>query len=186
MVPVAMRVMMGQSRREQGYQGGLWPASGVWAVKAPVFSMSKLLEVDSHLGPEMKSTGEVMGVDRALAPAMFKAFLASLDRMPRSGAVLCTVADVDKAETLPIIARMVEMGFAVHATTRTAAALRGAGISVNEVNKINQGSPHVVDLIKSGAVDLVINTISNEPTAPADGAASVQIRDGFEIRRAAV
>jgi carbamoyl-phosphate synthase large subunit len=188
MVPVAMAVMMGRSLRDQGYEDGLWPETPVYAVKAPVFSMSKLLEVDSQLGPEMKSTGEVMGIDNELPPAMFKAFLGSLDRLPREGVALCTIADGDKAEALPIIARLVEMGFSVHATSGTARALRQAGISVNEVAKITDGSPHVVDLIKSGRVDLVINTISNEMSpgpANADGS-RLAIRDGFEIRRAAV
>jgi carbamoyl-phosphate synthase large subunit len=188
MVPVAMAVMMGRSLRDQGYEDGLWPETPVFAVKAPVFSMSKLLEVDSQLGPEMKSTGEVMGIDTELPPAMFKAFLGSLDRLPREGAALCTIADGDKAEAMPIIARLVEMGFTVHATHGTAVALRQAGISVAEVGKLTDGSPHVVDLIKSGAVDLVINTISNEMTAGranADGS-RLAIRDGFEIRRAAV
>jgi carbamoyl-phosphate synthase large subunit len=188
MVPVAMAVMMGRSLRDQGYEDGLWPETPVYAVKAPVFSMSKLLEVDSQLGPEMKSTGEVMGIDNELPPAMFKAFLGSFDRLPREGAVLCTIADGDKAEALPIIARLVEMGFTVQATSGTARALRQAGISVSEVGKITDGSPHVVDLIKSGVVDLVINTISNEmspgPASP-DGS-RVALRDGFEIRRAAV
>jgi carbamoyl-phosphate synthase large subunit len=188
MVPVAMAVMMGRSLRDQGYEDGLWPETPVCAVKAPVFSMGKLLEVDSQLGPEMKSTGEVMGIDNELPPAMFKAFLGSLDRLPREGVALCTIADDDKAEALPIIARLVEMGFTVHATSGTARALRQAGISVNEVAKITDGSPHVVDLIKSGRVDLVINTISNEMSpgpANADGS-RLAIRDGFEIRRAAV
>jgi carbamoyl-phosphate synthase large subunit len=188
MVHVAMRVMLGQSLREQGYQGGLWPAPAAFAVKAPVFSMSKLLEVDSQLGPEMKSTGEVMGIDEELAPAMFKAFLGSLDRLPKSGAALCTIADADKAEALPIVARLVEMGFTVHATRGTAQALRAAGISVSEVHKISEGAPNVVDLINGGKVDLVLNTISNESSEvrPSNGAPAVQIRDGFEIRRAAV
>ena len=187
MVPVAMAVMTGRSLRDQGYEDGLWPASAACAVKAPVFSMSKLLAVDSHLGPEMKSTGEVMGIDNELAPAMYKAFLGSLDRLPRRGNALCTIADGDKAEALPIIARLVEMGFTIHATRGTARALRQAGISVSEVAKITDGSPHVVDLINSGGVDLVINTISQalEPRRRADGS-GLALRDGFEIRRAAV
>ncbi|GAC1332598.1 MAG: hypothetical protein NVSMB17_11910 [Candidatus Dormibacteria bacterium] len=201
MVPVAMQVMLGTTLADQGYPDGLWPHSGVVAVKAPVFSMSKLLEVDSHLGPEMKSTGEVMGIDRELAPAMFKAFLGSLDRLPRSGDALCTIADADKAEALPIISRLVEMGFAVHATPGTARALAAAGISVNEVAKIGEGHPDVLDLINGGRVDLVVNTISSGSDGPAtlavangralrpradEGEFPVAIRDGFEIRRAAV
>ncbi|MGB2938922.1 MAG: carbamoyl-phosphate synthase large subunit [Candidatus Dormiibacterota bacterium] len=188
MVGVAMGVMTGRSLAEQGYADGLWEWPGAYAVKAPVFSMSKLLEVDSHLGPEMKSTGEVMGIDNELAPAMFKAFLASLDKLPVKGIALCTIADSDKAEALPIIARLVEMGFTVHATAGTARALRGAGISVTEVAKITEGSPNIVDLIKQGSVDLVINTISNEtsPGRPGMSGEPLAIRDGFEIRRAAV
>jgi carbamoyl-phosphate synthase large subunit len=197
MVPVAMQVMLGSRLSDLGYPDGLWPTTGVVAVKAPVFSMSKLLEVDSHLGPEMKSTGEVMGIDNELAPAMFKAFLGSLDRLPRSGHALCTIADADKAEVLPIVARLVEMGFDVHATPGTATALRAAGISVHEVAKINEGAPNVLDLITGGNIDLVINTISSGVDAPVaagdghrapveDGEFPVAIRDGFEIRRAAV
>jgi carbamoyl-phosphate synthase large subunit len=198
MVSVAMQVMLGSRLSDLGYEDGLCPESGVVAVKAPVFSMSKLLEVDSHLGPEMKSTGEVMGIDSELAPAMFKAFLASLDRLPRSGNALCTIADADKAEALPIVARLVEMGFAVHATPGTARALGAAGISVHEVAKIGEGSPDVLDLITGGNMDLVINTISAAEAPPAlgsgnghsprgeDGEFPVAIRDGFEIRRAAV
>jgi carbamoyl-phosphate synthase large subunit len=188
MVEVAMTATLGRSLREQGFTPGLCPAAPLVAVKAPVFSMSKLLAVDSHLGPEMKSTGEVMGIDHQLAPAMFKAFLASLDRLPRHGSALCTIADADKAEALPIVARLVEMGFSVHATSGTARALRDAGISVREVHKIGRGSPTVLDVIDDGAIDLVINTISNEPPPEADGARAgdAVIRDGFEIRRAAV
>jgi carbamoyl-phosphate synthase large subunit len=188
MVAVATGVMTGRTLADQGYQDGLWKWPGAIAVKAPVFSMSKLLEVDSHLGPEMKSTGEVMGIDREIAPAMFKAFLASLDTLPLSGAALCTIADTDKAEALPIIARLVEMGFTVNATSGTAHSLREAGISVTEVAKIGEGTPNVVDLIKGGTIDIVINTISNEmtPGRPGVDGAPVALRDGFEIRRAAV
>ena len=201
MVPVAMQVMLGSRLADLGYRDGLYRQSGVVAVKAPVFSMSKLLEVDSHLGPEMKSTGEVMGIDTELPPAMFKAFLGSLDRLPRSGTALITIADADKAEALPIVARLVEMGFAVHGTPGTTRALRAAGISVDEVAKIGEGSPDVLDLITDGKVDLVINTISpgaeGQHAAAADNGRShhvnkeegefpVAIRDGFEIRRAAV
>ncbi|HEV1997695.1 MAG TPA: carbamoyl-phosphate synthase large subunit, partial [Candidatus Dormibacteraeota bacterium] len=201
MVPVAMQVMLGSRLTDLGYKGGLYRQSGVVAVKAPVFSMSKLLEVDSHLGPEMKSTGEVMGIDTELPPAMFKAFLGSLDRLPQSGDALITIADADKAEVLPIVARLAEMGFAVHATPGTTRALRAAGISVSEVAKIGEGTPDVLDLIMDGKVGLVINTISagaegQHAAASGNGRAHhvnkeegefpVAIRDGFEIRRAAV
>jgi carbamoyl-phosphate synthase large subunit len=128
-----------------------------------------------------------MGIDNELAPAMYKAFLGSLDRLPRHGAALCTIADGDKAEGLPIIARLVEMGFTIHATRGTARALRQAGVSVSEVAKIADGSPNVVDLINSGGIDLVINTISQalEGRRKLDGS-GLALRDGFEIRRAAV
>jgi carbamoyl-phosphate synthase large subunit len=201
MVPVAMQVMLGSRLADLGYTNGLRPNTGVIAVKAPVFSMSKLLEVDSHLGPEMKSTGEVMGIDTELAPAMFKAFLGSLDRLPRQGNALCTIADADKAEALPIVARLVEMGFEVHATPGTARAIAAAGITVHEVAKIGEGHPDVLEMIAGGRVDLVINTISTgadavvgpgidngritRPVAD-EGEFPVAIRDGFEIRRAAV
>jgi carbamoyl-phosphate synthase large subunit len=196
-----MQLMLGSRLADLGYRDGLYRQSGVVAVKAPVFSMSKLLEVDSHLGPEMKSTGEVMGIDTELAPAMFKAFLGSLDRMPRSGDALITIADADKAEALPIVARLVEMGFALHATPGTSQALREAGVSVHEVAKIGEGAPDVLDLITGGKVGLVINTISagaeglhtvtggngrTHHVNKEEGEFPVAIRDGFEIRRAAV
>jgi carbamoyl-phosphate synthase large subunit len=183
MVRLATRVMLGESLAAQGYESGLWPESPLVAVKAPVFSMSKLAAVDSYLGPEMKSTGEVMGVDRELPRALQKAFLAAGIDVRRGKRALLTIADADKPEILPIVSRLVQLGYEVIATPGTAAVLRVAGFSPRVVRKIGEPSPNVVDVIVDGEVDLVVNTMSN---LNAEAESGHVIKDGFEIRRAAV
>ena len=160
-----------------GYRGGLYPETGLVAVKAPVFSFGKLLDVDVSLGPEMKSTGEVLGVDKDLPVALFKALLASGTEFPKQGTVLATIADRDKEEALPVIQGLVELGYKVCATRGTAGFLQSRGIAVETVNKVNEGGETIVDLIKANRINLVINTISRgkDPW-----------RDGFKIRRSAV
>jgi carbamoyl-phosphate synthase large subunit len=189
MVNLATRVMLGQRLANLGWSSGLLPARPLVAVKAPVFSMSKLSAVDSYLGPEMKSTGEVMGVDGTLAAALRKAFLAAGMTLPRGGRALLTIADADKPEMFPIVSRLTQLGYQVLATSGTAAALRRAGFSPREVGKIGEGKS-VVDVINAGEVDLVINTMSGtNGTSGANGAAAggrPVMKDGFEIRRAAV
>jgi carbamoyl-phosphate synthase large subunit len=184
MVGLATRVMLGERLADLGYESGLVPARPLVAVKAPVFSMSKLAAVDSYLGPEMKSTGEVMGVDRTLAAALRKAFLAAGMRVRPGGSALLTIADPDKPEMFSIVSRLTQLGCRIHATAGTAAALRRAGFSPELVAKIGEPGPTVVDLISSGAVDLVINTMSGVTEAVRPGLPV--IKDGFEIRRAAV
>jgi carbamoyl-phosphate synthase large subunit len=184
MVRLATRVMLGQRLANLGWATGLVPERPLVAVKAPVFSMSKLSSVDSYLGPEMKSTGEVMGVDRTLAAALRKAFQAAGMTLPEAGRALLTIADADKPEMFTIVSRLVQLGYEVLATSGTAAALRRAGFSPQEVGKIGDPGPSVVDVIEAGTVDLVINTMSG--TNGSGEAGRPVMKDGFEIRRAAV
>jgi carbamoyl-phosphate synthase large subunit len=182
MVRLATRVMLGESLDQFGYPTGLVPAGPLVAVKAPVFSMAKLSAVDSYLGPEMKSTGEVMGIDRTLHKALEKAFLAAGLRVKPRARALLTIADPDKTEILPIVSRLVQLGCPILATAGTAATLRAAGFSPRVVAKIGEEGPTVLDVIEAGEVDLVINTMSHLTQQSGAGV----IRDGFEIRRAAV
>ncbi len=188
MVETAVRAMLGESLAEQGRTPGLSPVPPLVAVKAPVFSSRKLDLVDTVLGPEMSSTGEVIGVDRDLPAALGKAFLAALGSVPRSGGALVSIADQDKPEGLAVAARLAELGFHLYATPGTAAALRAAGVSVREVAKLHRGRPDVVDITVGGQVQLVINTISRVATDEMDGeeAGGRPVRDGFRIRQAAV
>jgi carbamoyl-phosphate synthase large subunit len=185
MVDMATKVMLGQKLSDLGWSTGLVPPRDLVAVKAPVFSMNKLPAVDSYLGPEMKSTGEAIGIGRTLTAALRKAFAASGVHIKRGGAVLLTIADVDKPEIFPIVSRMVEMGCRLVATEGTAKALQQAGFSPRVVAKIGEEGPTVLDVITSGEVDLVINTMSNIYTDSAEAGGPV-FKDGFEIRRAAV
>jgi carbamoyl-phosphate synthase large subunit len=182
MVRLATRVMLGETLASLGQVTGLVPPSPLVAVKAPVFSMAKLSAVDSYLGPEMKSTGEVMGVDRTLHRALEKAFLAAGLRLKPKARALLTIADADKPEILPSVSRLVQLGCSIIATEGTAATLRAAGFSPRVVAKIGEPGPTVVDAIEGGEVDLVINTMSHISKQSGAGV----IRDGFEIRRAAV
>ena len=176
-VKIATKVMAGMSLREQGYETGLWKKQGLVGIKAPVFSMSKLIGVDTYLGPEMKSTGEVMGVDYTFEAALMKAVMAAGLMLPSSGAVLLSIADRDKSESLLIIRRLAEAGYKLYATEGTAAMIESEGMFVKQITKkLSEGHPNVVDVINDGWVDGVINTITGERTP---------MRDGFAIRRAA-
>ena len=177
MVAVATNIMLGRSLKEQGYTGGLWPRQPLIAVKAPVFSMAKLSGVDTYLGPEMKSTGEVMGIDRTYPAALRKALMAAGMSMPAKGALLCSIADRDKTEALTIIRRFAENGYDLYATEGTAAMIEASGLGVHTIaKKIGQGHPTILDLIREGTVQGVVNTMTGE-RAP--------LLDGFKIRRAA-
>ena len=177
MVEIAVRAMLGERIADLGYASGLWPASPLVAVKAPVFSMSKLGGVDTHLGPEMKSTGEVMGVDVDFDRALTKALQAAGMALPPRGRALLSIAEQDKAGALGLMRQLGDAGYELHATQGTAALIRGLGYEVTEHPKRERtGDPDVIDLIRSGGVDVVINT--PEQT-------SVTLRDGFHIRRAA-
>ena len=180
-VPVAKlatRVMLGDTLKDQGYPGGLWPVQDLVGVKAPVFSMAKLVGVDWHLGPEMKSTGEVMGVDRDFQKALTKALLAAnLDLKPGMG-ILLSIADQHKAEAVSLVRNLHIAGCRLYATEGTAAMISAMGLPVSMTTKrLSEGHPNVVDVIEDGSVSAVVNTISGAPEV---------MRDGFYIRRAAV
>ena len=178
MVKLATGIVLGRTLEEQGYSGGLWPKQPLVAVKAPVFSMAKLRGVETHLGPEMKSTGEVMGIDRTFEAAFFKALIAAGLSLPSRGSILVTLADEDKADAVVMIEQLAQMGYKLFATEGTAAMIERNGMPVQLVTKrIGRGSPDMLDVILNGTVDGVINT-----PGPADKA----ILDGIEIRRAAV
>jgi carbamoyl-phosphate synthase large subunit len=191
MVDTAVGAMLGETLRGRDLAVGLLPAPPLVAVKAPVFSARKLDEVDTVLGPEMTSTGEVIGVARELPAALEKAFWAALGSLPRRGGALVSIADQDKPDGLPIAARLAELGFTIYATPGTAAALRQAGISVIEVSKLHAGRPNVLDVTVAGQVALVINTISGLPSTEMEDQAGTMgmrrpVRDGYRIRQAAV
>ena len=177
MVKVAVKVMLGHKLRDLGYTTGLKPEKNLVGIKAPVSSMAKLVGVDTYLGPEMKSTGEVMGIDETYSKALAKALIAAGLVLPPGGAVLLSIADRDKPASLPLVRRLIEGGFKIYATDGTAAMIEALGLPVTAVSKIGSGNPHVVDLIRSGAVDGVVNTMHG---------GRIPLRDGFEIRRAAV
>ena len=178
MVRLATQVMLGHTLEELGYSTGLYPRQKLVAVKAPVFSMSKLTGVDTYLGPEMKSTGEVMGLDYTYHAALTKALVASGMLLRAGGPVLLSIADKDKEESVDLIRTLAAEGCALHATQGTARFIRGLGIDqVSVVHKLGEGSPDVVDLIEQGSVEAVVNTISGGRDP---------LRDGFYIRRAAV
>ncbi|MFN2451750.1 MAG: carbamoyl-phosphate synthase large subunit [Candidatus Dormibacteria bacterium] len=193
MVELAVRVMAGETLAELGWADGLVPPLPLVAVKAPVFSMLKLTNVDPAVGPEMKSTGEVMGIDVSLGAALQKAFLGASGTMPTTGAALCSVADADKREALPILSALALLGCRLYATGGTAAFLAAAGIEAHPVAKIGHGRPNVLDVIDEGRVELVINTVSHVETDELHpGDASVppsderrRVKDGFRIRVAA-
>jgi carbamoyl-phosphate synthase large subunit len=177
MVKVATKVMLGKSLKEQGYYTGLWETQKLVGIKAPVFSMSKLLGVDTYLGPEMKSTGEVMGIDTTFDAALAKALLAVGLMLPPQGTILLSIADRDKPEALPIIRKLSAIGYKLYATEGTAAMIEAVGLPVKMISKkISEGHPNVIDIINDGTVDGVVNTITGGQTP---------LRDGFYIRRAA-
>ncbi len=180
MVDLAVRVGLGACLADLGFGIGLWPAQPLLAAKAPVFSMSKLTQVDTYLGPEMKSTGEVMGLGSTPAEALGKALLAAGTGLPAApSAVLLSLAARDKAEARPLVRRLAELGYKLVATEGTAAYIRSElSLSVEMVTKkLNEGHPNVLDAIVSGEVGAVVNTVTGDRRP---------LRDGFFIRRAAV
>jgi carbamoyl-phosphate synthase large subunit len=185
MVTLATHASLGRAISEFGFDSGLQPSRALYAVKAPVFSMAKLPAVDAVLGPEMKSTGEAMGIAKDLPSAQYKAFLSTMQELPPDGAALCSIADADKEEALPILRAIHALGLRLFATAGTAAMLRESAIPATTVQKLRDGHPNVVDVIHSGQVHLVVNTVS--ALAPvADNGAGIPLRDGYEIRRASV
>ena len=177
-VKLATAAMLGRTLKDQGYSGGLWPKQKIVGIKAPVFSMSKLTGVDWYMGPEMKSTGEVMGVDHDFPAALAKALTAGDITVKHGGALLLSISDRDKAESATLIRDLLQAGFTLYATEGTAAMIGAMGAPVTTITKkLSEGHPNVVDVINQGLVDGVVNTVSE---------ATSVLRDGFYIRRAAV
>ncbi len=176
MVRLATNVMLGKTLRDLGYEGGLFPSPDLVAIKAPVFSMSKLSGVDTFLGPEMKSTGEVMGIDVDFAPALFKAMAAAGLALASQGSVLLSIADRDKPDCGEMAATFSKLGYSLLATEGTARYLRELGMDVQTVSKIRTGKPSVIDAIRGGSTALVVNTLTGERDI---------LQDGFHMRRAA-
>lgn len=177
MVNLATRVALGATLKSLKCPLGLLPAKPYVAVKAPVFSFAKMAEVDISLGPEMKSTGEVMGLDYHYERALYKAIRGAGILIPHQGTILLTVNDKDKPEIVPIAQGLTELGYELMATEGTAAYLLKQGITVSRVPKITEQPPHILDLIRNGKIKLVVNTLTR---------GREQERDGFKIRRATV
>lgn len=178
MAQVATKAILGQSIKEQGYEEGLYPTPQTVHVKAPVFSFSKLHKVDASLGPEMKSTGEVMGSDTTVEKALYKAFEASDMHLPDYGTVLFTVADEDKEEVAQLAKRFYEIGYLLVATEGTHEAIQEVNVPVTKVKKLQESEEeNTLDLILANEVDLVVNTMGKNVHA---------MKDGFSIRKASI
>ncbi|HXW51159.1 MAG TPA: carbamoyl-phosphate synthase large subunit [Candidatus Acidoferrales bacterium] len=178
LVAAATSVALGRSLRELGLQPGLGPPPDFVAVKVPVFSFSKLRRIETLLGPEMKSTGEVLGIARTYAGALLRGLIGTgIVLPPPGGRILLSIADEEKAAALPVARALSEMDFELHATTGTWSFFKEHGIMTTRVNKIAEGSPHVLDLIGESGVDLVINNAAATSSAQSDG---------FRIRHAAL
>ena len=176
-VDLATEVIIGKKIRDLGYEPGLQPEAGYVAIKMPVFSFEKIRGAEISLGPEMKSSGECLGIAKTFNEALYKAFLGAGIDLPRHKQMIITVKDADKGEAIDIARRFEKLGYIIYATRSTAAALKEAGLQARQVNKINQESPTVMDLILGHRIDLVIDT----PTQGRD-----KSRDGFLIRRTAI
>ncbi len=176
-VDLAARVIMGNTLKEMGYPTGLAPEAEYVAIKMPVFSFEKLRGAEISLGPEMKSTGECLGIARTFDEALYKAFLGAGVQLPKHKQMIMTVKDADKPEAVDVARRFEALGYKIYATRSTAKYLQNHGISARRINKISQESPNVMDLILGHKIDLVIDT----PTQGRD-----KSRDGFLIRRNAI
>jgi len=176
-VDIATRVMMGQKLTDMPYGTGLYRKSIFSAVKVPVFSFEKLTDVDTHLGPEMKSTGEVLGVGHTLEEALYKGLLAAGYSMKNRGGVLITVRDRDKREIIKTARQFRDLGFKLYASEGTAAALRCAGISSTTVGKLHEGKNDIIELLESGKIQYMISTSSK---------GQLPQRDSVQLRRKAV
>ena len=177
MVALAIRVSLGERLPELGYGTGLYRSPPYTAVKVPVFSFEKLIDVDTHLGPEMKSTGEVLGIGRSLREALYKGLVAAGYRMHHEqGGVLLTVRDSDKHEVADIARKFAALGLRLYATKGTADVLNAAGLPAEAVSKLHEGTPNILDLLESGSIKYILST-SARGRLPA--------RDSVKIRRRA-
>ncbi len=177
MAQVATKLILGQKLEELGYQDGLYPESTRVHIKAPVFSFTKLAKVDSLLGPEMKSTGEVMGSDTTLEKALYKAFEASYLHLPTFGNVVFTIADDAKEEALDLARRFQNIGYGILATEGTAAFFASHGLQAQPVGKIGDDDKDIPSFVRKGRIQAIINTVGTKRTAD---------EDGEQIRRSAI
>ena len=177
MIDIATKVILGQKLKDLGYGTGLYKKSDYICVKMPVFSFEKIKNADTSLGPEMKSTGEVLGVSKKFENAVLKAFIASGANVSKKGSILITVRDKDKEEMLPMAKKFKEKGFEIYATYGTSKFLEENGVASTMIEKLWEGKNSIIDLIESGKINFVVNT-------PTKGKQSN--RDGFKIRRMAV
>ena len=177
-VDLAARIIMGETIKGMGYTPGLAPTADYIAIKMPVFSFEKLRGAEISLGPEMKSTGECLGIDKTFNGALYKAFEGAGVELPKYKQMIMTVKDADKPEAVGVAKRFEKLGYKIYATRSTAKYLQGHGVNALRVNKISQESPNVMDLILGHKIDLVIDT-------PTQGNGD-KTRDGFLIRRNAI
>ncbi|CAM4342258.1 carbamoyl-phosphate synthase large subunit [Saccharibacillus endophyticus] len=177
MANLATQAILGVKLADLNYTEGLWPESKQVAVKVPVFSFAKLRRVEPTLGPEMKSTGEVMGRDKHYAKALYKGLVGAGMKIPSTGSIIVTVADKDKEEAVKLMQGFYTLGYSLMATGGTAKALEEAGIPVTRVNKLSEGEPNILDKIRNGEANFVFSTLTKGKTP---------VRDGFRIRREAV
>lgn len=177
MVELAVKAMLGEQLKDMGYGTGLYHEPPYIAVKVPVFSFEKLSDVDVHLGPEMKSTGEVLGIGKTLDEALYKGLVAAGYRMEKSGGVLITVRNQDKIEIADTAKRYAQLGFRLYATKGTAAILKKAGLDVETVLKIHEAQENTMTLLESGKINYIISTSSK---------GRIPTRDSVRIRRKAV
>jgi carbamoyl-phosphate synthase large subunit len=176
-VDLAAKVMMGSKLTDLGYRPGLQPEADYYAIKMPVFSTEKIRDAEVSVGPEMKSTGECLGISKSFDEALYKAFLGAGVVLPKHRQMIITVKDADKGEAIEIGRRFEALGYIIYSTRRTADALKETGVHARQVNRIGQESPTLMDLLLGHKIDLVIDT----PTQGRD-----KNRDGFIIRRTAI
>ena len=176
-VPLATKVILGHKIKELGYKPGLQPEADYIAIKMPVFSFEKIRGADISLGPEMKSTGECLGIAKTFNEALYKAFLGAGVNLPRHKNMIMTVKDEDKQDAVEIARRFEALGYKIYATRSTARVLKEHGVNAIRTNKIEQSSPNLMDLILGHKIDLVIDT-------PSQGVEKA--KDGFIIRRNAI
>jgi len=177
LIELATRAALGEKLAGMGYGSGLYPSRGIYAVKVPVFSFEKLPQLEVSLGPEMKSTGEVLGISRSLPEALLKGLIAAGLNVPRTGNVVLSVADVDKPAVTRLGEDLATLGYNLFATSGTAHALNSNYVPASLVGKFSEPSPNIPEMLRAGKVQLIINT----PTRGRDPG-----RDGFKLRRMAV
>ena len=177
MVDIATRVMLGENLKDMPYGTGLAPVSSYTAIKVPVFSFEKLSGLDTQLGPEMKSTGEVLGIAPTMREALYKGLVGAGYQLTDKGGIFITVRDTDKDEIPDIAQRFADLGFHLYATAGTAAVLRDHGMSVTLVHKISESEHNTIALLESGKVNYIIST-SKKGRTPA--------RDSVKVRRKSV